>query len=319
MRYLHDVVGILVAMILYARVAGFGIRCQWKLTHAAEPPRTDSGMRRRYKALSTLELPWISQRRAVMLSLAFVRGEPLPNVREACRAEQFALPKQTQRPFVLMNATLAQVSDAAAALPLHAADPAPASAAEDAADNRNGNGRSRNGNGTDGGAQQVQHAPRASSGECAALIAALDMYHDADYVLLPVPHGGAATLPQLGRAGEKRRTNGAAAEGGAKQNGAHGPVAADGDTSFVMGVKAECNERSMGKALGVLQAAWYSEHRGEFARGAAGSLAALRASRLWVRGEGSRFEEELRAAGWDVERVALWSRQRCVIAVDAKA
>lgn len=275
------------------------------LAHARRPSQL-SVTACRYKALATLELPWVSQRRAVMLSAAFVRGNDLPDVRAACRAEQFALPKQLQQPYVLMNATLAQVSAAATALPFRAADAAadarPALQDPDASggSSQNGpsNGSSRNGSGAGG---QAQHAQRAQHGrgDCSALIAALDMYQDADYVLLPIGScvtGGSAT----------------------SQNGAQGSEEeAAGGMSFVMGVKAGCDERGMGKALGVLQAAWFCEHRREFVGGPEGALAALRASRRWVREEGARFEEELRGAGWDVCRVALWSRQRCVIAVDS--
>lgn len=261
----------------------------------------------RYKALATLELPWVSQRRAVMLSIAFVRGSDLPDVRAACRTEQFAVPKQLQQPYVLMNATLAQVSAAAEALPWRATDAAAAADARPGASDPNAseggftdgasNGSSRNGNGA---GAQAQHAQRAQRGgaDCTALTAALDMYHDADYVLLPV--GGGVT-----------------GGGKASESGTRGREGVAGEMSFVMGVKAGCDERGMGKALGVLEAAWFCEHRAEFARGPEGALAALRASRRWVREEGGRFQEELREAGWDVGRVAMWSRQRCVIAVDS--
>eukprot|EP00892_Ulva_mutabilis_P001100 jgi/Ulvmu1/10991/UM007_0171.1 len=265
----------------------------------------------RYKALATLELPWISQRRAVTLCAAYVRGELIPGVRTTCEAEQFAVPKQLQRPNVLVNATLAQVSDAAAALPFQT----DASTASSDSSSSSSNGSGGNGNGVwqpdssasngaapagNGAAGTSQHA---AQGRPANVLAALDMYGDDDYVLLPILDAAVPLLPGPSSSG---------AGNGAGQGGTDG-----GETAFVMAVKAGCNERSMGKLLGVLQAVWMCQHRGEFAAGPAGSLTALRAAQEWVRCEGGRFEDELRAAGWDVSRVAMWSQQRCVIAVDS--
>lgn len=276
----------------------------------------------RYKALSVLELPWISQRRAVTLCTAFVRGEPLPEVRTVCRAEQFAVPKQTQRPFVLMNATLSQVADAAAALPFrtcsdaHSACPSPAATAPKS------NGTAGNGSATalDEHAAVEPPRPRGAANLCAAL----DMYGDDDFVLLPVlERGPAESTSSCDDGTECAGSAVAQAEGPGRGNGAvqgadsSGP-GASGEASFVMAVKVGCDERSTAKVLGVLQAVWLHQHRGQYMEGPEGSLAALAAAQEWVRAERPRFEAELQAAGWD-GRVAMWSRQRCVLAVDALA
>ena len=48
----------------------------------------------RFIALQSLQLPWISQKRATILAQKFVAGVSLPSVKELCQSEPFAIPKR---------------------------------------------------------------------------------------------------------------------------------------------------------------------------------------------------------------------------------
>ena len=60
-----------------------------------------------------LQLPWISQRRGILLAEAYLQGQSLPVVQELCEQEAFALPKALMRCSLLANASIAQLKDAA--------------------------------------------------------------------------------------------------------------------------------------------------------------------------------------------------------------
>jgi hypothetical protein len=233
--------------------------------------RRDAVAMCRYRALQALRLPWISQRRAVALAAAFVRGHPLPSVAELCSSEALLTPKALLRPRVITNASLAELAEAAAALPFApVATPAAAT----------GNGA------------PPRHA--------AALECVLAMYEDEEYLLLPDTAGAHAWTPCMqcrersGRAGAAKATPGVCCAGGC----------------YLLGVKASCGDRSVSKAHAVLQAVWLQERRAQFPADAAGELAALQASLEYLCAHRAAFGAQLRAAGWQDDNVVMWSRRR---------
>lgn len=153
----------------------------------------------RYKSLSVLQLPWISQARAVTLARAFVRSEPLPTVQQLSVDEPFATPKQLLQPRISTNATLKDLETAAATLPFSQhpqSSSCSGSNSSSVVSNSNSNG-SVVGDGKSNSARSstlndsasANGAMLSSKNSCSALQQALEMYGSEDYVLLPCDDG----------------------------------------------------------------------------------------------------------------------------------
>lgn len=154
----------------------------------------------RYKSLSVLQLPWISQTRATTLAHAFVRGDPLPSVQELSMTESFATPKQYLQPRISTNATLKDLESAAERLPLsspssntsNGASESGSTAQEDFKIEAGGTlhpaGAALNGNGSANGSGigTVQKSGDRRS----PLQYAMELYTAEDYILLPSDASG---------------------------------------------------------------------------------------------------------------------------------
>jgi hypothetical protein len=149
---------------------------------------------RRYKSLSVLQLPWISQARAVILARAFVQNDPLPTVQQLSKDEPFATPKEFLQPKITTNSTLRDLEAAAERLQADSCAAAPNGSSISSSDNgsigmdvhTDLSGRTTN------GAGDVTRALLSASSS--PLQQALQMYSAYDYVLLPCDSSGASHL-----------------------------------------------------------------------------------------------------------------------------
>lgn len=165
----------------------------------------------RYKSLSVLQLPWISQARAITLAHAYVREEALPSVQQLSMQESFATPKELLQPRIATNATLKDLEAAAECLfTSHYPESSESSGSRDGSaalgSDLNSNGASSDTrapaeNRTEArspGNRELNGASVNSSAACSshseggsALQQALALYSEEDYVLLPCDGHGA--------------------------------------------------------------------------------------------------------------------------------
>jgi hypothetical protein len=147
-----------------------------------------------------LQLPWISQARAIPLAHTFVRGEELPSVQELSIAEPFATPKQFLEPRISTNATLKDLSAAAERLPFSQhPSPQPSSVSTSTGsdstsileppNNTAGSSMSPSSGSLNGSANGTGAQSRTKDGP-SGLQHALMMYDAEDYILLPCDKDG---------------------------------------------------------------------------------------------------------------------------------
>ena len=265
----------------------------------------------RYKALSSLQLPWISQKRAAVLADAFVASEALPTVEELCATEPFAVPKALLRNATLANASVAQVSEAAGRLQLHKRlDTAHARAGGDQTTQQvspaYASASSREATSTST-SSAVAEAPAASAREPHAsdpLSAALSVYDAERYILLPARADGVARAGPLGPARELL----------------------DPRPRFVMALKSDASDKDKLKAM--LQVAAHQRylHNGAMAASSAGGdhsmhddsgdaadVEAMLSALEYARDNVDAFQAALADKGWHVHDVIMWSAQKNVI------
>jgi hypothetical protein len=295
---------------------------------------------RRYKALSSLQLPWISQKRATSLAQHFVSGKALPNVQELCSVEPFALPKRLLRSSMLVNASVAQLQSAAEALELHnhicgvghrheedqaaasidhaaapggsqAAAPSTssASAAPQAGVHSSEPANQRTGIAA-GATALAEHNPQADHQNSAAvhqaatdgLSAAMALYSSQRYVLLPA------------------RPNPAVALGMRASLDVLVKDLVSVQPRFILALKAEATNRD--KLQAALQAAAQQQHLAEnsvtgtdHAALNAIEVQAIVAALEFAQCNVDGFACALQAGGWNVNDVIMWSGQRNVLEV----
>lgn len=263
---------------------------------------------RRYKALSTLQLPWISQKRATILAESFVAGKKLPDVQSLCQVEPFAIPKRLLRSSIFVNASFEQLRSAAEALELHthtrSSVGGPVSHAYgEAHGGKDGAGSSEHG--TERGTGLATDASPSSAAAvltrdktddtfCDALSAGLAWHGDRQYVLLPIVAGHDPATGFARRLRIKPR--------------------------FVLALQASATSRD--KLQAVLQAA---SHRHFLASMPASSDGARDAVAREVRAMQQAldfadrhidaFESALAERGWNTGDVIMWSGQRHVLQV----
>jgi hypothetical protein len=147
----------------------------------------------RYKSLSVLQLPWISQARAITLARAFVLKEPLPTVQQLSQDEAFATPKELLQPKITTNATLRDLEAAAERLQASSStfmqpngnSNSPSHFARNLGTGFAADVSSRALNGASNGNGALQ------SSSSSPLQQVLEMYGTHDYVLLPCAMNGA--------------------------------------------------------------------------------------------------------------------------------
>ena len=209
-----------------------------------------------------LELPWLSQKRLTLLAGTFVAEEAMPSVSGLGRREAFIVPKALLPCSILVNASVVQLLEAASS------SPAAASPTWDGPETLpRGQGQ----------AELSTDAPGPDP-----LAAALDLYAEEHYVLLPTRQGTGAESPLLAR------------------------------PQFVLAFKTSVDNAA--KAQAVLQAVKFGElvqGRGDCQ--ATGVAAAVIESLQYARTHVGQFRHELGAKGWDVEAVVMWSRQSFLI------
>jgi hypothetical protein len=264
----------------------------------------------RYRSLSMLQLPWLSQRRACLLASAYVAQAPLPNVRDLSRAERFAVPKSATSPSMLVNASVQQLQAASsrAALAQNIDQPPCAPGSQRSADDLRPKDGASNGTSATTSHSVVDIVAGWQMSDCAPgnmtspadeksrlirsnerdhLTAAFACYVQENYILLPSHELGLPTdLAGFSTV----------------------------NPEFLVGIKA--GARGFDKLQATLQAAWHVQHRSSFAAGPPGECACMLQALEYARQHLSEFVDQMSQAGWDTKSVIMWSSQRNVLSME---